>query len=298
MSGLTLLLALFCTGGMVFCLVLYLGKVYFQETVLEPAGSVKAKEVSDSFPDNLKLFKLLTQWRMKSKRSLLPYVLKRKIERLWTKSGRKPKELPYFFAKLEILALFAVLVWLLISVFTRNVIFALIAAVPVGLYWVLVYYQFKDSVINRLRQIERELPYVLDLLAMMLYGGGNVFGAFESLTNAPVKTPLIDELRAVTGSLRMGQSLSQALRGFAERVDSDTVKSIVLTVEQGERLGTPLHQVLSSLAHAIRNKRILAAEEQAHRAGVKVFVPASLVMFALMIILLAPAIIRMFASVG
>lgn len=157
-----------------------------------------------------------------------------------------------------------------------------------------MFYQFKDEVANRLQQIERELPYSLDLLAMMLYGGGNVFVAFQSLSTLAVRTPLNDELRAVTGALRMGRSLTHALRTFGDRIGSESVKSVVLAVEQGERLGTPLHEVLRTQARTIRSRRILAAEEQAQSAGVKVFIPASLVMLALMIIMLAPSIMKLF----
>ena len=106
----------------------------------------------------------------------------------------------------------------------------------------------------------------------------------------------MDELRGITGSLRMGKSFSESLHALSERVGSNTVKSMVLAIEQGERLGTPLHDVLKLQAQTIRNKRILNAEEKAHQAGVMVFIPASLVMLALMIILLAPSILKMFRS--
>ena len=70
-----------------------------------------------------------------------------------------------------------------------------------------------------------------------------------------------------------------------------------VTKEQGERLGPSFYQVLQSQARTIRNKHILAAEEQAQGAGVKIFVPTSLIMSALMIILLAPSVIKMLGSV-
>jgi len=297
MSDIIQLLAIFFTGISIFSFSLFLSRIYGQLMVSDESTGAMAAESSKRFPEKLKLYQLLVRWRVKSRIRLIPNLFKQKINSLWTRSGNKPKEQIYFIAKLEIIILSGFLILIAITILTGSLAFAIFVALPIALYWIQIYLNFLNSVEDRLSQIERELPYFLDLLAMMLYGGGNIFIAFQSLTSMPVKTPLTDELRAVTQSLRMGKSFSEGLRAFSERVGSETVNSVVLSVEQGERLGTPLHQVLKSQAHTIRSKRILAAEEHAQRAGVKIFIPASLVMLALMIILLTPSIIKMFSSV-
>ena len=289
-------LAVLLSGLSVGLLVAFIGQLYFRIPLIDHTADRRFPENNKSYPDRWRLYQALARWRMGAKRAFLPKSMRSGVERLWVKSGSKPAEMAYFIAKLEIIFFFSILMLVLASALTRSVGFGIFVALPIFLFWALTYYRFKDRVTNRIRQIERELPYALDLLAMMLFGGGTIYTALDSMTSMPVRTPLMDELRGITGSLRMGKSFSESLHALSERVGSNTVKSMVLAIEQGERLGTPLHDVLKLQAQTIRNKRILNAEEKAHQAGVMVFIPASLVMLALMIILLAPSILKMFRS--
>ncbi|MGA9116041.1 MAG: type II secretion system F family protein [Bacteroidota bacterium] len=247
-----------------------------------------------SLADTLPLVRVLTLRRLSARRSLLPKVLRNNISGLWLRSGRVKSQEGPFVARLEVLVLMSFGGIFLPLFFLFGPSGGMTVASMYGLVvGYLVYSSLRGEVERRLQSIDRELPYALDLLAMMLAGGGNIYSSLEVLGQSRGDSPLMRELRGVTASLYAGKTFLESLREFSERTDLDNLRGVVLAVEQGERLGTPLHVILRSHAATIRNKRVLAAEEYAHTAGTKVFIPATLVMLALFIIILAPSIIKM-----
>jgi tight adherence protein C len=64
---------------------------------------------------------------------------------------------------------------------------------------------------------------------------------------------------------------------------------------QGERLGISIGQILRNLALEMRKRRRAAAEERAHKAGIKIIFPLAFLIFpAMFVIILAPALYRIF----
>jgi Flp pilus assembly protein TadB len=248
---------------------------------------------------SISLLRSLVRHRAASRRRIIPGGWIEHIQHEWKKFGKPERQAANFVAVLEAVFLLSFGFIFFFMTLTFGIIAAIISAsLYSGIVVGFTYYKFERDVKKRLQIIDRELPYALDLLSMMLAGGGNIFNSVEVLCRTNAKSPLTQEFRVITTSLYSGKSFLDALRDFADRVELETVNSIVVAMEQGQRLGTPLHQLLKSHATTIRNKRILAAEEHAHTAGTKVFIPASLVMLAIMILLLAPSIIKMFRSMG
>lgn len=284
-------------GVSVAAFLIYLDR-FFASIILPP--DIKDRVVINAqrlFIDNYKIYQWLLMQMVQKGLIYVPSKIRLNCEHIWEKSGEKPQSLPYFFAKLQLLMIIVLLLFIMAIVITGNFIFSCFAAIPFVLLVLLIYVELMNYVKRRLNQIDRELPYMMDLLSMMLKGGGNIFVALQALVSVRVDSPLMSEMKAVMGAMRMGKSFSEALRVFCSKIGSDNIKSLVLAIEQGERLGTPLHRILQSQASTIRNKRILQAEEQAHSAGVKVFIPGSLVMLSVMILLLAPLIMRIFKSI-
>ncbi|MDA1017539.1 MAG: type II secretion system F family protein [Planctomycetota bacterium] len=96
------------------------------------------------------------------------------------------------------------------------------------------------------------------------------------------------EFGRVLAELSMGKSRTASLESLRDRLNDDEITSIIGSIIQGENLGTPLALLFRTQADVLRMKRSQRAETMAGEAGVKMLLPAVLVMAATVIIILGP----------
>ncbi|NPA91031.1 MAG: type II secretion system F family protein, partial [Chloroflexi bacterium] len=107
------------------------------------------------------------------------------------------------------------------------------------------------------------------------------------------------EFRRVIAELQMGIPRAEALRRMAQRAGVPELTSFVVILIQSERLGASITRVLHAQAEAMRVRRRQRAEEEAHKAPVKMMIPLVLFVFpALFIVIVGPALPRLFAAFG
>jgi tight adherence protein C len=98
---------------------------------------------------------------------------------------------------------------------------------------------------------------------------------------------LAEELSLTTAELSYLQDRRKAYENLAERTDLDGVKSVVTSLIQSEKYGTPLGQSLRVLAQESRDMRMSEAEKRAAALPPKLTVPMILfflpVLFAVII---------------
>jgi tight adherence protein C len=144
---------------------------------------------------------------------------------------------------------------------------------------------------RRREQIGRELPDVLDLLAVSVEAGLGFDGAIAKLTEH-MEGSLVDEMSLALGEMRVGESRSEALKKMAGRVDTPEVSSFVRAIIQADQLGISLGKILRVQATDSRLKRQAAAEEKAMKAPIKMLFPTVAFVFpAMFIVILGPAFI-------
>ncbi|HNK64522.1 MAG TPA: type II secretion system F family protein, partial [Anaerolineales bacterium] len=91
----------------------------------------------------------------------------------------------------------------------------------------------------------------------------------------------------------------EALRDMADRVGLPELTSFVAAVIQSQILGVSLAKVLRIQSDQMRIKRRQRAEEEAHKAPVKMIIPMALLTFpSIMIILMAPAGFQIASAFG
>ncbi len=147
---------------------------------------------------------------------------------------------------------------------------------------------------TRRAEMQRQLPDALDVIAVSVEAGLG-FDAALAKVGDHMSGPLVDELTLVLGELRIGEARTVALRKMAERVDLPEITSVVNSLIQAEQLGSPLGRMLRVQAQESRNRRQMAAEEQAMKAPVKMLVPTVLFIFpAMFVVILGPALIELF----
>lgn len=143
----------------------------------------------------------------------------------------------------------------------------------------------------RLFRIKRRLPFLLDLMTLLMEAGSTFLQALAEAVDEFRDHPLGVEFGRVLAELSMGKSRSEALESLRERLSDDEITSIVGSIIQGENLGTPLALLFRTQADVLRIKRSQRAETMAGEAGVKMLMPAVLVMAATVLIILGPFVL-------
>lgn len=165
-----------------------------------------------------------------------------------------------------------------------------IAAVPLTAY--LLRRRLSSQAAYRLVLIKRRLPYLLDLLTLLMEAGATFLQALEQSIHELEGHPVAVEFGRALADMSMGKTRTEALEGLRARLSDDDVTSVVGSIIQGEELGTPLARVFRTQADVLRLKRTQRAEGIAGEAGVKMLLPGILIMAATSLIILGPFVMN------
>lgn len=150
----------------------------------------------------------------------------------------------------------------------------------------------------RLQAISRELPHAIDLLSLSVGAGLDLPGAIAQVIekSSADGTPLLEELGLTLSSLELGRTRRQALEEFSRRAPCDAVSEFVNACVQAELRGTPISTVLQIQASVARQRRSTRAEEVAAKAGVKLLAPLALAFLSVLILVVAPIVVKLSQS--
>ncbi len=169
------------------------------------------------------------------------------------------------------------------------------------LAYVVTEYILRKMGATRQAVLARELPAALDLLVVSLEAG---LGIGESIKVIGRETErqgrlLGAELATVSAEMSAGLSLEDALRNLDERTGVEDIKSLAALIVQCEKMGGRLGPALRSSSELLTTKRRLRAEENAQKSTIKMLVPlVMLILPAMMIIILGPAVIQIINVIG
>lgn len=151
---------------------------------------------------------------------------------------------------------------------------------------------------RRQKGIRRAMPDALDLLTICVEAGLGFDGAMAKV-NEKWDNELSLAFGRVLREIQLGKLRREALRDMAERIGISEMTSFVAAIIQSEQLGVSMAKVLRIQADQMRMKRRQAAEEEAHKAPVKMLFPMVFLIFpSLLIILLGPAGLILMTSVA
>lgn len=149
---------------------------------------------------------------------------------------------------------------------------------------------------GRQKMIFRAMPDALDLLTICVEAGLG-FDAAMSRVHEKWVNDLGLELGRVIQEIRLGKLRRDALRDMSERLGVPEMTSFVAAVIQSEQLGVSMAKVLRIQSDQMRVRRRQMAEEEAHRAPIKMVFPIALLIFpSIMLILLGPAAMLLVTS--
>ncbi|MFQ5922968.1 MAG: type II secretion system F family protein [Anaerolineales bacterium] len=148
----------------------------------------------------------------------------------------------------------------------------------------------------RQKSVFRAMPDALDLLTISVEAGLG-FDAAMAKVHEKWVNELALEFGRVIQEIRLGKLRRDGLRDMAERLGVNEMTSFVAAVIQSEQLGVSMAKVLRIQSDQMRVRRRQMAEEEAHKAPIKMVFPIALLIFpSIMIILLGPAAMLLLGS--
>ncbi|HXQ52439.1 MAG TPA: type II secretion system F family protein [Stellaceae bacterium] len=156
-----------------------------------------------------------------------------------------------------------------------------------------------NAIAKRQQEIQKTFPDALDLMVICIESGTSLEAAFsrvseEMAADAPA---LSEEVAITTAELAFLADRRTALENFAERTGSPAVKSLVTSLIQSEKYGTPLGAALRVVSQESREARMARAEEKAASLPAKLTVPmVTFFLPVLFMVLIGPTIIQVMAA--
>lgn len=148
---------------------------------------------------------------------------------------------------------------------------------------------------RRRETITNGFPDCLDLMLICVEAGQGLEAALDRVSHEmAISHPRVSAMLATaTLRLRAGATRESALRKMADDAGVDEIRSFATLLIQSDRLGTSIGTTLRIYASEMRERRLMRAEEKAHRLPVLLSIPLVVCMLPTMIgVLMLPAAIR------
>lgn len=149
---------------------------------------------------------------------------------------------------------------------------------------------------RRQKEIRKAMPDALDLLTICVEAGLGFDGAMAKVVEKWDNELSLSFARALK-EMQLGKLRREALRDMADRIGIPEMTSFVAAVIQSEQLGVSMAKVLRIQSDQMRVRRRQRAEEEAHKAPIKMLIPLALLIFpSICIVLMTPAFIMLMQS--
>ncbi len=177
--------------------------------------------------------------------------------------------------------------------------------IPALLGGAVIGYLVPGNIVKRLgreRQLKilHELPATLDLLVVTLEAGQGLLEAIKVVGRETARQGYVlgKEFSTAAAEMSAGVTLEDSMHNLSERTGVDDLKAIGAVFIQSKEIGGRLGPSLRAAAELLSAKRRLMAEEAAQKSSVKMLLPLVLLILpAMMIIILGPAVIQIFQMI-
>ena len=135
--------------------------------------------------------------------------------------------------------------------------------------------------------IERELPAALDLMGVSVAAGTSF--------DAAVRIALAESLADVVAAAEFS-SMIEALSSFASCAQVEPLSVFVASLEQAQRSGIPVADILRTPAASVRTFRRQSIEEQINKLPTRMIFPQLLIFACILIAILVPTFAQIIST--
>lgn len=177
----------------------------------------------------------------------------------------------------------------------------LVAVALFAIGWFTPQFLLRWMVRRRAKAAALGLPDALELLVVCVEAGLSLETGIDRIVGElQISQPaLAAELAQTSADLKILPNRDEALANLAARVDVPSVRSVVATLTQTLRYGTPLAHAMRVVAAEMRTAALIDLEERANRLPAIMTVPMMLfIMPVIFLIVGGPAVLRLLDMMG
>ena len=169
---------------------------------------------------------------------------------------------------------------------TDLIVFGLLSAIgPIGFY-----NHLKEK---KKREIEQHLPDFLREISSSASSGMTVFDAIKSSATGD-HGRLTPELQKMAAQLSWGISVKEALENFAKRINTPSVKRIVVTINKALEIGGNTSTVFEAAAKEIDQTKLVEQQRRTEMSLYSIVIFISFFVFLAVILIIDNTIFREF----
>ena len=163
----------------------------------------------------------------------------------------------------------------------------------------LPYILLRNMITRRQASIRRAWPDSLDLLLICVESGMAIEPAMQRVAReiGAISIPLAEELALTVAELSFLPDRRQAFENLGKRTGMPQVKSVVTSLIQSERYGTPLGTSLRVLAQENRDMRMAEAERKAAALPPRLTVPMMLFFMPVIFVVIMGPVVMMVSQI-
>lgn len=157
----------------------------------------------------------------------------------------------------------------------------------------------RHQIKSRVEDVISGLPDALELLVISVEAGLSFEDGIDRVTEAlhTSRPALAEELALTSADLKILPDRDTALFNLANRIDAPSVRSVVTTLSQTIRYGTPLAHALRLVSAELRSETLVQLEEKANQLPTLMTIPMMIfIMPTIVMIVGGPAILRLLDS--
>jgi len=162
-----------------------------------------------------------------------------------------------------------------------------------------IYYNVYNEVVldskirKRNTQLEKEAMHFFEVLTLSLETGRNLTEAID-VTTSNVSGILSDEFNEAVREISFGKSMTEALNDMQERIPSDTINNVILSLTQSNLFGNSIIDNLYSQVDYLREKRKMEIRGKISKLPTSISI-ISVLLFVplLMLLLLGPILLEL-----
>ena len=164
---------------------------------------------------------------------------------------------------------------------------------PVGTfiyYFLFTKVTLDDKIRARSVKLEAEAMHFFEVLTLSLETGRNLVEAID-VTTANVSGLLSDEFKETVREVGFGKSLNEALSDMQERIPSDTINNIILSLTESNLYGNSIIENLYNQIDFLREKRKMEVKGRISKVPILISVISVFFFIPLLLLLIAGPIV-------
>lgn len=194
------------------------------------------------------------------------------------------------FLYLNIRFILSALLFVLLFIFAKYSYF--VAPILTILFYILCEYIVLDLPIKkRIIKLEDEAIFFFEVLILTLDSTQNIKAALE-LTCRNIDNEVSEEFKKTLSEAKLGKSFTESLISMKERIPSETINTILLSLTESSIYGNNIIDTLNNQLDYLREKKQLEIKAQINKLPTKISVISVLFFIPIMLlVILAPLLV-------